>query len=207
MTTYAGTGSCSYGGDEGYAIDASLNNPVAIVLDPMGNLYINDYYNFRIRMVGWRWLRVQPMMMTSPFPPRQVTSSGLISTVVGSGSTGYCGDGGAATSACLSYPWGLAVSTVGDLLIADQNNYRIRKVRWSGFFLSSTSFSFSVIFAKSQVNSMGAISTVAGTGLSAYAGDEGLATSLPLRSPVGIAVSPVGDIVVSDSGANIVRKV
>jgi hypothetical protein len=54
---------------------------------------------------------------------------------------------------------------------------------------------------------MGVISTVAGTGVSAYTGDEGLATSLSLRSPVGVAVSPSGDIVISDSGAEIVRKV
>ncbi|MFE2873451.1 hypothetical protein [Embleya sp. NPDC059259] len=104
ITTVAGTGMA---GDGGPATAASLNEPRGLAVDDAGNLYIADSKNHRIR-------RVDP--------------SGVITTVAGTGTAGYGGDGGPATSARLSYPFGVALDRAGNLYIADTNNHRIRAV-------------------------------------------------------------------------------
>ena len=137
INTYAGNGSAGFSGDGGAAISASLNYRAGVVVDAAGNLYIADRFNQRIR---------------------KVDVSGVISTVAGNGSAGFSGDGGAATSASLSSPHGVAVDAGGNLYIADFSNNRIRKVDLSGV-----------------------ISTVAGNGSPVFSGDGGAATSAGLR--------------------------
>ncbi|MEU0936726.1 hypothetical protein [Embleya sp. NPDC005971] len=107
VTTVAGTGMAGDGGDGGPATAASLNEPRGLAVDDAGNLYIADSKNHRIR-------RVDP--------------SGVVTTVAGTGTAGYGGDGGPATSARLSYPFGVALDRAGNLYIADSNNHRIRAV-------------------------------------------------------------------------------
>jgi len=111
---------------------------------------------------------------------RKVTvSTGVISTYAGTGIGGFRGDGGQATSALLSSPIGIVV-TASDLYIADGGNNRIR-----------------------HVNSTGVITTVAGNGTQAFAGDGGLATSAELTFPWALALHPTtGDIYIGDIGLN-----
>ena len=115
---------------------------------------------------------------------RRVTLAGVISTFAGKATPGYCGDGGPATSACLLNPTSVAVDAAGNLFIADQSNNRVRKVNTSGI-----------------------ITTVAGTGVSGFSGDGGLATSAKLSYPWGIALDTAGNLFISDRNNARVRKV
>ena len=117
---------------------------------PLGNVYIGDWYNHRIRKV--------------------TVSTGIISTIAGTGTYGYSGDNGAATSATLTYPRGVGLDTAGNVYIADTDNHRIRKVTIS----------------------TGIITTFAGTGTASYGGDNGPATSATLQFPCGVAVDSAG---------------
>ncbi len=119
INTVAGTGSAGYSGDGHAATSAEFLAPYGVAVDGVGNLYIADVGNSRIR---------------------KVTPDGTISTVAGNGScvikdangNCYSGDGGAATSAELGYPYGVAVDVAGNLYIADTGNNRIRKVAPDG---------------------------------------------------------------------------
>ncbi|MBZ5594857.1 MAG: hypothetical protein LAP39_21640 [Acidobacteriia bacterium] len=108
ITTVAGTGGGGFGGDGGPATSAQLHNPGSIALDAGGNIYVEDYFNQRIRKI----------------------SNGVITTLAGNGTPGFSGDGGPATSAQLNLNGtnGTAVDAAGNLYIADQFNHRIRKV-------------------------------------------------------------------------------
>ena len=108
ISTIAGTGSAGSSGDGGPATDASFNQPTGVAFDSNDNIYIADYDNKRIRMVN--------------------ASTGDISTIAGTGSSGYSGDGGAATLAQLAYPYKVALDSYGNVYIADKNNNRIRKL-------------------------------------------------------------------------------
>lgn len=107
IATVAGTGSSGFNGDRGQATQASLRAPYGITVDHVGNLYIADTFNHRVR-------RVSP--------------DGSISTVAGSARFGFTGDGWAAGQAALHYPLGVGVDIAGNLYIADSFNHRIRKV-------------------------------------------------------------------------------
>ncbi len=96
-----------FSGDNGAATSAQLDVPMGVAIDSSGNLLISDQSNYRIRMVN---------------------SSGTISTIAGTGTKGYSGDGGAATSAKLSTMWGLGVDASANLYITDAGNYRVRVV-------------------------------------------------------------------------------
>ena len=108
ISTFAGTGTSSYTGDNGDATSAAMYSPAGVAVDTAGNVYISDTSNQRIRKVA--------------------VSTGIIATIAGSGSTGYSGDGGAATSASFNLPYTVALDTSGNFYIADRNNNRIRKV-------------------------------------------------------------------------------
>ena len=110
---------------------------------------------------------------------RKVTPAGIISTVAGNGTPDYSGDGGAATSAELNQPAGVAVDGLGNLYIADTSNNRIRKVTPAGI-----------------------ISTVAGNGTPDYSGDGGTATSAELNQPAGVAVDGLGNLYIADTSNN-----
>ena len=98
--------------------------------------------------------------------------------------TGYSGDGGAATNAGLNYPSGVAVDAAGNLYIADSDNKRIRKVDTNGI-----------------------ITTVAGNGSAGYSGDGGAATNARLYYPTGVAVDASGNLYIADTENNRIRKV
>ena len=108
ISTVAGNGTAGYSGDGGAATSAELSNPIGVVVDAAGNIYIADEVNNRIREV--------------------TASTGIITTVAGDGTRGYSGDGGAATSAELYYPFGVSVDAAGNIYIADYGNARVRKV-------------------------------------------------------------------------------
>ena len=163
ISTVAGTGTDGYSGDGGAATAARLNSPSGVAVDGAGNLYIADTGNSRIR---------------------KVDSSGNISTVAGTGTDGYSGDGAAATAARLNSPSGVAVDGAGNLYIADTGNSRIRKV-----------------------DSSGNISTVAGTGTRGFSGDGAAATSAQLRNPQGVALDGAGNLYIADRFNHRIRKV
>ncbi len=163
ISTVAGNGTRGYSGDGGPATIAELYMPTGVAVDVAGNIYFAD--NQRIRKV--------------------TASTGIITTVAGSGSQGYLGDGGPATSAELNWPWAVAVDAAGNIYFTDTDNQRIRKVAVS----------------------TGIITTVAGTGTPGYSGDGRPATSAELNSPFGIAVDAAGNIYIADYFNNRVRKV
>jgi trimeric autotransporter adhesin len=213
IATVAGNGTPGFGGDNGPAASAQLNIPRGMVVDPMGNIYIADTGNNRIRMV----------------------SNGVITTVAGTGTPGFSGDNGPATSAQLNFPLSVALDSVGNLYIAEGNNHRIRKVSdgvittvagngsfgFSGDYGPATSAQLtafgvavdsagSIYIADVSNNRIrrvlnGVITTVAGNGTAGLGGDNGPATSAQLDSPQGVAVDSAGNIYFSDLGSNRIR--
>jgi len=166
ITTVAGTGGFGYTGNNGSATSATLAFPEGIAVDGAGNIYIADTQNNVIREVN--------------------ATTGVITSVAGTASRGYAGDGGPATSATLNLPYSVAVDTSGNLYIADYNNAAIRKV----------------------AASTGIISTLAGSGsCTAFGGDGGPAASAALCLPRGITVSSAGTIYVAETSANRVREI
>lgn len=114
----------------------------------------------------------------------RVDRKGRIMTVAGNGTRGFGGDGGPATAAQLDNPRGLALDSAGNLYVADAGNDRIRKV-----------------------DTLGVITTVAGSGESGYDGDGGPATATALNFPVDVAVDAAGSVFLSDTGNCLVRRV
>ena len=165
ISTVAGTGAFGYNGDGIAATSAQLNAPYGIAVDSTGNLFIADTSNNRIREVN--------------------ATTKLISTVAGTATKGYNGDGIAATSSQLSAPYAVAIDAAGNLFIADFGNDRIREVN------AATQF----------------ISTVVGTGTVGYNGDGITPTSANLQNPWGVVVDLYGDIFVADTFSNRVRIV
>ena len=133
ISTVAGTGELGFSGDGGPAISALLHTPGGLAVDSLGNLYIVDNRNHRVRRVS--------------------ATTGIISTVAGTGEPRFSGDDGLATSAGIGYPVGLAVDSLGHLYIGANN--RVRRVDAAS----------------------GIISTVAGNGERGFSGDGGPATS------------------------------
>ena len=165
ITTVAGKGGKGYTGDGGQATSAELGQPRSVVVDAAGDLYIADTDNHCIRKV--------------------TKSTGVITTVAGTGMGGFNNDGQLATTAQLTSPFGVAVDANGDLYIADTYNHRIRMV----------------------TKSSGIISTMAGTGVVGFDGTPGPATSHPLSNPLAVILDAEGNIVFSDSKNNCVRMV
>lgn len=163
ITTVAGNGIFGYGGDGSAATAAELSSPGDLAIDGVGNLYIADTSNHRIR-------RVDP--------------NGTITTVAGTGTGGYSGDGGAATAAKLFFPYGVAVDGAGNLYIADTYNQRIRRVDTSG-----------------------EITTVAGVGTLGYSGDGSAATAAQLHYPHGVAIDKLGNLYIADTYNHSIRRV
>jgi sugar lactone lactonase YvrE len=162
ISSVAGNGVTGYLGDGGIATSAELSNPRGVAADSLGNIYIADSDNYRVRMVNL---------------------SGSITTVAGTGVTGYTGDGGPAILAKLNRPYALAVDNANNLYIADQFNDVIRKV-----------------------DNSGTISTIAGGG-TAGLGDGGPATAAQLSDPNGLAFDSSYNLYISDSGNSRIRKV
>ncbi|MHB8519486.1 MAG: NHL domain-containing protein [Limisphaerales bacterium] len=212
ITTVAGGGS---GSDGGAATNASLNQPTGVAVDASDNVFIAEKANNRVRKVG---------------------ANGIITTVAGNGTWGYSGDGGAAVSAELAGPFGVAVDSFGNLYIGDTGNNRIRKVGTNGLITtvpgafsgdggSGTNANFyyplgvavdgfgNVFLADGseerirKLGTNGIITTVAGNGARGYSGDGGAAINTALNSPFGVAVDALGNLFVADTQNNRVRKV
>ncbi len=174
MTTVAGNTDLGtgYSGDGAAAVLARMNHPLGLAIDGAGNLYITDDANNVIRKV--------------------TASTGFISTVAGQQYTGdncyYSGDGGAATSAQLCDPEGLAVDAAGNIYIADSSNNLIRKVSVS----------------------TGVITTAAGIytgGIGTYTGDGGSALQAGLNYEQDIAVDGSGNLYLDDANNSVLRRV
>ncbi len=118
ITTIAGTGTAGFSGDGAAATSANINQPLSLAVDGIGNVFISDQFNHRIR---------------------KVDASGNISTVVGTGTGAFFGDGGPATAANIKQPFGITIDSTGDLYLSDWGNFRVRKVSYSNripFFTS-----------------------------------------------------------------------
>ncbi len=169
LAVVAGNGTAGYSGDGGLATTAALNHPEGVYVDGSGNIFIADTDNQVIREV--------------------VASTGIITTVAGTGNPGYGGDGGLATSAQFYDPNGVFVDGSENIYVADTDNCLIRKFTIGGN-----------------------ISTVAGNPLGSpspcsYSGDGGLATSAQLDAPEGVFVDGSGNIFIADTANSLIREV
>lgn len=163
ISTVAGNGSGAFSGDDGPAVSASIRYPQAIALDTLGNLFITDLVNQRIRRVD--------------------VVTGIMTTIAGTGSSNYNGDGIPAVTAQLNYPDGVAVAPNGDVYIADFTNQRVRRID-----------------AETDL-----ISTVAGTGVAGFDGD-GPATTKRLNDPVHVFFEASGDLLIADVTNERIRR-
>ncbi|GAB4056079.1 NHL domain-containing protein [Spirosoma litoris] len=219
ISTVAGTGIQSFGGDAGPATNAQLANPTGVAVDASGQLFIADLANHRIR---------------------KVATDGTISTVAGTNTQGFSGDNGPATSAYLNNPSGITVDAAGQLFIADKTNYRIRKVATDGTIstvagngtpdfsgdngpainaaLGSPSgvtidgsgnlyIADKTNYRIRKVATNGTITTIAGNGLFGFSGDTGPAINAQLAGPTGVAVDANGNLFIADPDNNRIRKV
>jgi sugar lactone lactonase YvrE len=162
ISTFAGTGIGGFSGDGGLAKNAMLA-PGVIVFDAAGNMLVADGSNNRVR---------------------KIDTSGIITTIAGTGLAGYSGDGGPALLAQFNYVWGVFLDKAGNLYIADIGNNAIRKMDTSGI-----------------------VTTVAGNGTAGYSGDGGPAILAELNSPRETAVDSSGNLYIADAFNHRVRKV
>ncbi|MGD0831996.1 MAG: Ig-like domain repeat protein, partial [Terracidiphilus sp.] len=173
ISTYVGTGAADYSGDHGKATIATLDTPSGVALDGAGNLYIADSNNNVIRKV--------------------TSSTGVITTVAGTGTGGYTADNIAATLSELNEPRGVTVDASGNLYIADTENQRIRRVdAVTGIIMT--------------IAGDGALSGKA-DGKGTYTGDGGPAIGAGLSLPYAVAFDTAGNLYIPDSANNVVRMV
>jgi signal transduction histidine kinase len=146
-----------------YATEVLLNTPTDVFVDPSGNLYVVEINYHRIV---------------------KVNTNGVITTIAGTGSPGYFGDGGPALNAILQYPQRMCMDNSGNILFVDSGNRRIGKIDTNGI-----------------------ITTIAGTGISGFSGDGKLAIHAELYDPNGICIDNYGNIFFSDYVNQRVRKI
>jgi sugar lactone lactonase YvrE len=219
INTYAGIGTAGFSGDGYAATNAQLDGPYAVALDQSGNLYIADFFNYRVR---------------------KVNTLGKISTVAGTGNGGFSGEGTIATSANLQ-PHALTVDKNGNLYIADAQAAVIRKMNTSGIITTIAgiplSFGYTgngglatsaklnsphgmtfdrqgrLVFADAgnhvvrRISATGIITTIAGNDTAGNTGDGGFAVTARLDSPFAVAVDKKGNLYISDMLNHRIRKV
>jgi sugar lactone lactonase YvrE len=191
--TVAGDGRPGYSGDRDPATGAELIYATGVGVDTRGDLLIADSSNNRVRLVA-----ADSCPTGCPYGLTK-TTKGDIYTVAGDGTSGYAGDGAAATGAELDSPETMAVDSRGDLLIADSGNEVVRLVA-AGSCPSGCPYGLASM-------TKGDIYTVAGNGAYGYVGDHGPATSAELWAPSGVAVDARGDLLIADTNNNRVRLV
>lgn len=203
ISTVAGNGMLSYSGDGGPATRAQLNGPQGTAVDSAGNLFISDTRNGVVRKVSGGTIStvsgtslVYPRGMAADLngnvfvadsvdnKVKRIGPDGTVAVVAGNGTSGYGGDGGAATSAMLHSPLGVAVDRAGNLYIADFGNNVIR-----------------------EVSAAGTIATVAGNLTQGYAGDGAAAAQASLNGPGGVAVDASGNLYIADTNNHAIREV
>jgi sugar lactone lactonase YvrE len=163
ISTVGGIGIAGFSGDGGPAVQANLRFPTEVLADASGNIYVADTENNRVR---------------------RISTTGVITTVAGNGTSSSGGDGGPATNASLWAPRGLALDAVGNLYITEFSGNRVRKVSPTGI-----------------------ISSVAGTGGWGSGGDGGPAINALLANPSGVAVNTQGNIYVADYNNSKIRRI
>lgn len=215
ITTVAGT---SFGGDGGKATAAPLASIEGLTFDTVGNLYISDAEDHRLRRVG---------------------PTGVITTAAGNGAFGLRGDNGPAADAQLYRPYGVATDTLGNIYIADLGNQRIRRISPSGIITTiagsgeirppgeggeavAARFQAPRNVATDQLGNLyvsdfldhrvyriglstGRIEVIAGTGVAGFT-ESGEALSVKLNSPAGLAVDSQGALYIADSGNKAIRR-
>jgi hypothetical protein len=219
ITTVVGTGTAGFNGNGLPGTSTELYFPLSVSFDNSGNVFFAEWGNF-VRV--WN------------------VSTNKVSAVAGTGSAGYAGDGGPATSALLNGPVATAFDSLGNLYISDFNNHAIRKVAagtgiistvvgtgvlgfngdgLSGpatqlynpdglnfdsannlYFCDQHNYRIRVLYAAS-----GKVSTVAGTGISGYSGDGGLATAAQIGECHDVVVDPLGYLYIADTSNSRVR--
>lgn len=217
ISTIAGDGTGGFSGDNNPAINGELDNPLGIVVDTGGNLYIADSSNNRIRKVG---------------------TNGILSTIAGDGTANYLGDGGGGGSAEFSNPAGMAMDANGNLYIADSDNGVIREFSATGVVSTVAGTGINGFSGdggpatKAQLNgprdvaidalgnlyiadkgnsrirmvmTNGTILTIAGTGTPGFSGDGGSSKQAQLNFPVAVRVDNAGNVYIADSGNSVIR--
>jgi streptogramin lyase len=165
VSTFAGTGVAGFSGDGGPATSAQINDPYGVVRGPDGAIWFCERNGQRVR---------------------RIATDGTITTVVGTGTAGYAGDGGPATAATLNLPHEIRFDRAGNLVIADMGNNAVRRVDLK----------------------TGIISTIAGgPARRGYSGDGGPATEAALRSPHSIQFDAAFNLYICDVGNHVVRLV
>ncbi len=164
ISTVAGVGTSGFSGDGGPATAAELNNPVGVTVDSAGNIYIADALNRRVRKV--------------------TASTGVITTIAGTGASGATGDGGPATAATFVRPNDVQITNLGAIVVADSDAHNVR-----------------------SIDSAGVITTVAGNGTPGNGGDGGAAVGAELATPIEVAIDPFSNLYIADQGSQRVRRV
>lgn len=165
ISTLVGSGIQGSSGDDGLAVRAQLSEPTGISIDQTGNLLIADTANHRVQLVN--------------------SAAGVVSTLAGTGTPGFSGDGGMGTTAQLNGPTSVAFDREGGVLIADTFNNRVRRLDMR----------------------TGTIQTIAGVGTQGFGGDGALAIEAELIEPSGVAVDGKGNILVADTFNNRIRRI
>jgi len=221
ITTFAGAGAAGFSGDTGLATHARLNGPQGVCVAPSGVVYVTDPGNHRVRAVATNGIITTVAGSASALSSgdggqatsaglvnpvrcavdatgnlyivdqgasviREVTiATGVITTVAGVNNTpGFTGDNGPPTAARMNNPAAAIFDASGNLYVTDQGNQRIRKIDTSGI-----------------------ITTVAGNGVAAFAGDLGDAKSASLNFPGEIAIDPLSNLFIADTSNQVIREV
>ena len=176
VTRIAGNSRPGYSGDDGPGISAQFSMdqvvetppylgslPPGLAADDAGNVYVADNGNSRIR---------------------KISADGIVTTIAGSGMFGFSGDGGPASTAQLSSVLGLAVDKAGNVLVADSDNHRVRRIGRDG-----------------------TITSVAGDGACGSSGDGGPAASAQLCYPAGMAMDTAGNLFIAEIGRSRIRRI
>jgi streptogramin lyase len=165
ITRVAGSGHAGYGGDGGPAAAAELDHPRFLLVAPDGSLIVADTGNYRVR---------------------RIDTAGVITTIAGTGTAGYSGDGGPARAAQLDDPRGLALDAAGNLYISNAEAVPRPSIR--------------------RVDAAGVITTIAGGRPAGYSGDGGPAIAAALNVPRSIALWQ-SDLFIADSANNRIRHI